>query len=274
MNKIFLSLILLSVFTYAGLINALAIKVNDKMISLYDIDLTMENKNISKEKAVSFLIDKLLFDEELEKNNITLDIFDVNDYLEKLAKLNGMDLYAFKSLIKQKYQDSTVFDEEIKQKILNQKLTQVLLRGNLNIANDEDMKIYYENNKNIFQTSVSTDVRQYASKNKKDLIQIKNNPMVVIKSLKIVDSTLENKKLSSQLKYILNETEEGKFTSIFTSNKHYVMLYIKKKAGHTIQDFESSKNIIFRNIMKNREHKFLNEYFKKKKISANIEIIR
>ncbi|NQY19746.1 MAG: peptidyl-prolyl cis-trans isomerase [Campylobacteraceae bacterium] len=274
MNKIFLNLIFLSVFSYAGLINALAIKVNDKMISLYDIDVTMQNKNISKEKAVSFLVDKLLFEEELEKNNISLDIFDVNDYLEKLASLNGMDLYAFKSLIKQKYPDSTVFDEEIKQKILNQKLTQVLLRGNLNIANDEDMKIYYENNKNMFQTSVSTNVRQYASKNKKDLIQIKNNPMIIIKSLNIVDSTLENNKLSSQLKYILNETQEGKFTAIFTSNKHYVMLFIKKKIGHTVQSFESSKNIIFRNIMKDREHKFLNEYFKKKKLSANIEIIR
>lgn len=274
MYKYFLSFIFLSVFSYAGLINAVAVKVNDNMITMYDVDQTMLDKNISKKQALSFLIDKRLFEEELDKNNIALDIFDINNYLEKLASANGMDLYAFKSLIKQKYPDSTKFDEEIKQKILKEKLTQILLRGNLNIANDEDMKIYYENNKNIFQTFLDVEVRQYASKNKKDLLKIKNNPLIILDNIKIHDITLESSKLSSQIKYILSDASEGQFTSIFTSNKHYVMLFVKKKNGQIIQNLESSKNIIFRNIMKDREQKFLNEYFKKKKLTANIEIIR
>ena len=38
-------------------------------------------------------IDKTLYEQAIKENNIVADIFDVNDYIEKLASSNGMDLY-------------------------------------------------------------------------------------------------------------------------------------------------------------------------------------
>jgi len=274
MYKIFLSLIFLSVLSFAGLNNAVAVKVNNDVITLYDIDQVVLEKKISKNNAVAYLVDQALFKQELNKQNISVDVFDTNKYLEKLAAANGMDLYSFKSLIKQKYKNTGIFDEEIKQRILKEKLTQRLLRGNLSVATQEDMQLYYENNKNKFQTSVSTDVIQYASKDKRSLLLSKQNPMAVIQGINKSETTLDNKKLNQQLKYILNNTKEKEYSTIFTANKHYVMLYVKNKNGLVVQDFEAVKNTIFNQIMKTREKKFLDEYFKKARITANIEVIR
>lgn len=274
MHKIFLSLIFLSVYSFAGLINAVAVKINNDVITLFDIDQIVLEKNISKNNAVTYLIDKALFAQEIKKQNISVDIFDVNKYLEKLAAANGMDLYNFKSLIKQKYKNQSIFDDEIKERILKEKLTQSLLRGNLTVATQEDMQLYYDNNQNIYQSSLSYDVIQYASKNRRALQISKKNPMAIIKELKKKELRLENSKLSSQIKYILNETKAGEYTSIFTANKHYVMLYIKKKNGLKTQSFEEVKSLIFNQIMSEREKRFLDEHFKKARITANIEVIR
>ena len=274
MHKIFLSLIFLSVYSLAGLVNAVAVKINNDVITLFDIDQIVLEKNISKNNAVTYLIDKALFEQEIKKQNISVDVFDINKYLEKLAAANGMDLYNFKSLIKQKYKNQSIFDNEIKERILKEKLTQSLLRGNLTVATQEDMKLYYDNNQNQYQSSVSSEVIQYASKNRRALYLTKKNPMALIKDLKKKELTLENSKLSSQIKYILNDTKEGEYTSIFTANKHYVMLYIKKKNGLKTQKFEEVKSLIFNQIMSEREKRFLDEHFKKARITANIEVIR
>ena len=96
MYKLFLSLLVSSGISFAAMVNGIAIIVNDEPITLYDIDKTMSVNNISKNEAVSYLIDKILYDQLVQENNITADVFDINDYTEKLASSNGMDVYTFK----------------------------------------------------------------------------------------------------------------------------------------------------------------------------------
>ncbi len=51
-----------------------------------------------------------------------------------------MDVYAFKSIIKQRYSDYSVFEEEARSAVIRQKLLAKIVKGQLKIANDEDMK--------------------------------------------------------------------------------------------------------------------------------------
>ena len=80
MYKLFLSLLVSSGISLAAMVNGIAIIVNDEPITLYDIDKTMSVNNISKNEAVSYLIDKILYDQLVQENNITADVFDINDY--------------------------------------------------------------------------------------------------------------------------------------------------------------------------------------------------
>ena len=274
MYKLFISLVISSGISFAAMINGIAIIVNDEPITLHDIDKTMSVNKVGKNEAVSYLIDKILYDQLVQENNISADIFEINEYIEKLANSNGMDVYTFKSVVKQKYPDYAVFEEEAKNSVIRQKLVQKIVKGQLTIATQEDMELYYEKNKNQFLSANTFQVIQYTSKNKASLISAIKNPMIIPDDVQRDSTTLETQKLPAQMQFLLNETKENSFTPIFTANKQFVALFVQKKQGSSALGFESVKAKIFNDIMSTREKKYLKEYFEKQKLTADIKIVR
>ncbi len=267
---------LLATFTIsnAQMIDALALTVNDEPITINDINEKMSETNLRKADAVSLLIDEILYNQELDKQGISVDIFEVNNYLEKIAASNGMDLYTFKSILRQKNKNFEEFEAQTKKELLKRKLADKLVRGNITIATEEDLKIYYENNQNMFTTAAMIDVTQYASKNKRALIAISQNPMAIFQEVVKKDFILEQDKLNPQLKFLLNDTKNGSFTPVFTADRNFVMFYVKNKSGVTTLKFDEVKDKIFTTLMNEREQKFLKEYFEKLKLTADIKVIR
>ncbi len=239
-----------------------------------DIDKKMSDAKVSKKDAVTILVDELLYEQELKKNYISVDIFDVNNYIEKIAANNNMDLYQFKAIVKQKYKDYKKYEENIKKEVLRQKLIGKVLRGKLKRPTTEDLNIYYDNNINSFSSSSEFSVTQYSTKDKKALRAIKNNPMLNIKNVNKQDLVLKQGKVSAQFRYLLNETAANSFTPIFTSNRHYVMLFIKQKKNKVVNSFESVKGKIFQIITTKNEKKYLEDFFEKLKLTAEIRIVR
>lgn len=274
MYKLFLSLLISSGISFASMINGIALIVNDQPITIYDIEKTMSVNNVSKNEAVSFLVDKVLYDQLVQENGISADIFDVNDYIEKLANSNGMDLYSFKSVIKQKYPNYEVFENEAKNAVIRQKLVQKIVQGQLAIANDDDMQLYYEKNKNDFLAANSIKAYQYTSKNKASLLNALKNPLIVPEDVQREAIDLKTQNLPAQMQFLLNETKENSFTPIFTANQQFVSIFIQRKQGSSPLSFESVKGKIFNEIMSTREKKYLKDYFEKQKLTADIKIVR
>ncbi|KLE07293.1 peptidylprolyl isomerase [Aliarcobacter butzleri] len=274
MHKLLLSLLLGSTLSFASMVNGVAILVNEEPITLYDIERTMVVNKIPKNEAVSYLIDKILYDQLVQEYNITADIFEVNDYIEKLANSNGMDIYAFKAIIKQEYPDYSVFENEAKNTVIRQKLVQKLVKGQLAIANDEDMQLYYEKNRNKYLTAKTFDVTQYSSTSKEALMEVAKNPIIIPSEVQRTSLKLNTEDIQAQLQYLLNGTKVNSFTPIFTANKQYVTFFITKKEGTAPLSYESVKARIFNDIMMNREQKYLKDYFEKQKLIADIKVIR
>jgi|GEM_PF-151937 len=258
----------------ATLVDAIAVIVNDEPITIYDIEKKRYQNKISKEEALNKLIDEVIYKELIEKHNITADIFDVNNYIEKIAASNGMDLYTFKSILKQKYQNYEVYEEQVRNTIIKEKLTEKLIRGNIEVATDEDLRIYYENNQSMFTSATNVKVVQYASPNKNELEQLVKNPMSKLENVSSTPLDLEQSKLNPQLRYIINETKIQSFTPIFTANQQYVTLLVRAKEGVSIMPYEDVKDRIFNIIMQDRQQKYLKDYFEKQRLSANIKIVR
>jgi len=273
MKKYILGLLLTTSLSYAGLINAIAIIVNDEPITLYDIDKKIEDTKVSKQEAVSGLIDELLYKQELKKNNISVDILDIDDYIGKLAQQNGMNILDFKSAVRGQ-QDYELFTKNIEKQILHQKLVSKIASNKLKIANDMDIEIYYKNNKNEFELANSIDVVAYLSKDKQILNQIKSNPMLRDDRVIIQNMVLEQSNINPQVKYIVNSTKENSFSTIFVDNKAYNMLYIKNKRDIKSLPLVEVKETIFNKIMRTREQNYLKDYFETLKITADIKILR
>ncbi|APW64363.1 peptidylprolyl isomerase [Poseidonibacter parvus] len=274
MYKLIIAFLLSSTLGFAGVVNAIALTVNDDPITLYDIDKTMLTKKVDKNQAVSLLVDKILYDQLIQKYNIQADIFDVNAYIEKLAASNNMDLFAFKSIVRQKYPDYSVFEDEAKTIVTRQKLIKKLVQGNLKIASEEDIKLYYENNQNKYTTAKTVEVVQYLSNKKASLIATVKSPLLVPNDVQRNPLVLEVKQLDPQMQYLLNNTAQNSFTPIFTANKMYNTLFIIKKEGTDTLDFEVVKNKVFNEVMSLREKKYLKDFFEKQKLTADIKILR
>ena len=274
MYKLFLTLLVSSGISFAGIVNGVALTVNDEPITIYDIDKTVSINKISKNEAVGLLIDKALYEQAVSQNNITADVFDVNEYIEKLAKANGMDLYSFKAIVKQKYANYADFEEEAKDAVIRQKLIQKIVKGQLAVATQEDMELYYEKNKGQFSTSKAYEVTQYTSKNKASLANAINNPMVIAADVEKTPLKLGVQSLQPQMQFLLNDTKLNTFTPIFTANKQFVSLFVIRKEGTTSLDFETVKAKIFNDMMSLREKKYLKDYFEKQKLTADIKIVR
>ena len=274
MYKLFLTLLVSSGISFAGVVNGVALTVNDQPITIYDIDKTVSINKISKNEAVGLLIDKALYEQAVSQNNITADVFDVNEYIERLAKANGMDLYSFKAIVKQKYANYADFEEEAKDAVIRQKLIQKIVKGQLAVATQEDMELYYEKNKGQFSTSKAYEVIQYTSKNKASLANAINNPMVIAADVEKTSLKLGVQSLQPQMQFLLNDTKLNTFTPIFTANKQFVSLFVIRKEGTTSLDFETVKAKIFNDMMSLREKKYLKDYFEKQKLTADIKIVR
>jgi len=273
MKNIILGILFTTASLYAGLVNAIAITINETPITLYDIDKEIETKQISKGQAVSALIDEVLYDQALKTNKISVDIFDIDNYIEKLAASNKMNVLDFKSLVRQQ-QDYTAFKAKIKKQLLHQKLISKIAGGKLKIATEDDLNIYYKNNKEQFKIANTITVVAYVSKNKKLLNQLKKNPMLQSKDILIQNITMKQSELNPQTKYILNSTSPKQFSAIFAQNKNYNMFFVKEKKDINNLLFPDVKDKIFQVVMKKREQDYLKEYFETAKITADIRVLR
>jgi len=274
MKKILaLTALLISLHLNAGLVNAIAISVNDYPITLEDIDNKMTQMKVTKESAITALIDESLYQQSLEKYNINVDNFDVDNYIEKIAKNNKMSSFEFKNAVKQQ-EDYDGFIEKIKLQLRHQKLISAISANNLIIANEEDLKIYYNNNISQFKIAKKIDAIHYTSKDKNLLEQLKINPLLLDTNLNVKNETFDIDAVSPQMRYILSQTNEKKFSSIFPENQTYNMVFVSKKDDIKEIPFESVKDSIFNTIMTQRENEYLKNYFEKLKITADIKFLK
>jgi hypothetical protein len=258
---------------HAGLVNAIAISVNSEAITLLDIDNAMQKYNINKNDSVNKLINDILYRQLIKKENIYVDMFDLNDYIKKLAKQNKMKLYEFKNAIQQQ-ESFESFEKKIKKQMIHQKLISAIASNKIVKASTEDMQIYYNNHKNEFERASKINLKIYISKNKKALVKSKQNPMIMQNNVKIQDITLKDEQINPKIRYIISKTSQNTFSSIFVNNKTYNMFYIIKKYDTKIISFKDAKNKIFEMVMKKRQDDFLKEYFNTLRITANIKVLR
>ena len=273
MSKILLSLFVASSIAFAGLIDAIAIKVNNDIITLADIDTKMQLLNINKQDAVNLIVDEMLFDQEISSNHIIVDQLDIEAHMEKIAASNNMTLDQFIQAVKAQT-NYDIFVNDIKKKLLKAKLSKKVLAGKLRYATDEDIKIYYDNNQKLFSIAAKIDVIKYSAINQDLLVQVSKNPMFFNEAITRTNETIDMATSSSNIRYLINGIDNGKFTKIAQDDKSFIMYFVKEKKEITVLPFEKVKDKVFEIIMKNRENQFLKNYFSQLRLNADIDVVR
>ena len=266
--------VLFSTFISASLINGVAVTVENEPITLVDIDEAMMQYNIDKNQALDILVRQKLESIEANKQGIHVSDYDAYDYARKVASSQGMTYEQIKAIASKQYGSFDKYIELTKKNILKEKLYRKITRSKITNASDEDMKIYYENNKELFNIASTIEVVEYTSQNQRSLEEAKNSPLFNINGVNKESKTYQQDSMNPNLKYILNALKVGEFSAIIPMQNGYMMVYMKNKSGITSLSYDGTKDKIYSILMKQRQENIVKEYFDRLKLNSEINIIR
>jgi len=258
----------------ASTVDGVSVIINKEPITLYDVFKYSQRFNISKKEALDILVRQKLEDSEIKKQNISVDNFEIDQYIENLAISNNMNQYDFLNMIRSKNIDIAEYKEDLKKKLQRDKLYKKIVSTKMQQMSDGELKAYYNDNLHEFSQAAAFDVTIYTSANQQSLAAIQNNPMSAASDVGLQEGRIEAGKTDPKLLTLLNKTPKGKFTSISKNDSSYVMFFIKEKHNVQSVSFDEAKNYIYAKLADGKEQKGIEEYFEKLKSSANIQVVR
>ncbi len=274
MKKMFLLSFAAACVLNAGTVDGIALTVNGKVITMYEIVKLSEQNKISRQEAIEILVEKKLEETELAKQNIKVDDFDVQKKIEQIASSNGLSLSDFKSALLARHINYMDYKNEVKSKMAKERLLQKITYQKFAPVDEKDLKLYFENNKQEFATPAKIEALQYSSKDKNALERAVLSPMSNEPSIAKEEVVIDTKTLDASLLYVLKNTKDGSFTQIMPVKDRFVAFYIKDKKEFGAPEFESVRNEVVEKLSGKKEETAIKDYFEKAKASAKIKVIR
>ena len=271
-----ISILLLTSFVQAQMINGVAILVKKEPITLYDIQEEVRNSNQELNAVDDNLIRKKLEAQEIKERHIKVDSEEVYKDLRMMAEQNQMTLsQLYGAMLKSRGLSESALKEKIKEKILNQKLYSAIAFSKMSQPNEEDELTYYKQNIDKYSYSENFSVIIYSSASKEKLQEKIDNPMFYSPEVRSEPTELNNAKLNPQIAQMLAKTSVNRFTPIIPAPGNVFMsFFIQEKSQQSIPPFEQVKADVNSAIMQERRQSVLNEYFMRLRMNADIEIIR
>jgi len=275
MYKFLLSMICV-VSLSAEMVGGVAIIVEDRAITLKDIENEMATENVSKQRAIDALIRQKLEETEVQKRKITVSSGEVYDDIKKTAKRNNMSVNDFyEAALNSQGINSTEVKEKTRKKLLAAKLYGSVAYAKLKEPTDERLQEYFELNKSTFIHPASFSTVIYQAK-KKEVLEAKiQNPMFYSQEVVTDEQVLPYAKISPELAKILTNTKVNTFSPILPDGRGgYMSFYIKDIEGVKEASFESMKGQIQNTLMSEHREKILGDYFARLRHNADITVLR
>lgn len=258
-----------------ALVDGIAFFVNGEPVTLMDVYITQQKNKVSQQVAVDMLINEQLHFEEIKKRNITANNLEIDEEINKIAKQNKSTPQKIRAYIEGNNGNWEAYREEVKAKILKQKLYQAITQDNLRTVDERALLEYYNSHRSEFSIPQSVEVVKYYTKNSGDLEQlIRSRGEKVAKSLKKENEVLQIAELNPQIIPAFSQGEIGSFTPIYPIGEDFVTFLIKAKNNPSILPFEDIKNLVAQRMIAQKEDYVIYEYFEKLRSNAKVNIIR
>jgi len=275
MYKLLLTLVMVLSLN-AKVYDGVAIVVKNKAITILDIKNEMKKSNISAKKASDILIRKKLEEIEIKNRKITVTSSEVYDDIGKMASRNNMNISDFYTAVRDSNGlSSTELKEQIKKKLLSQKLYSAIAYSSLSEPTESEIQEYYDMHKDNYKHPASFTVIIYDSKDR-SLLQTKaRNPMFYSANIAQNEQILPYDRISPELASLLERTPLHNFTPVIPNGKGgFMTFYIKEIESAKEGGLESVRNQIINSIMGQKREQVLSEYFARLRHNADINIIR
>jgi parvulin-like peptidyl-prolyl isomerase len=258
----------------AGLVDAVSIVVDGEPITLYEIYKAEHAKGLDKRKAVEYMIEQKLKEAEIKRLGISVDNYDVNRQIEKIAQQNGIDSLKLRSILASRGVSWQTYKKEMKEKILQERLYKRILSTKIQPPSEETLKAYYQSNLQAFSVPAAIDVVQYTAPTRKALIEAMRNPMSVNPEVTKESKTIRSNEVGGQLLYMLTQTPEGKFTQPIPVDGRYVAFYVEKFHGLKPLPYDEVQPRVYAQWMEQKRKEAIKSHFEKLRAAADIKVLR
>jgi len=275
MQKIFFSL-LAATFLQAEVYDGVAVVIQDKMITLYDIQQEMQQDKVGVKRATDLLIRQKLEAIELQKRKITVGSSEVYADIKQLAQRNHLSVGEFYDAVRETNGlTSEQLKEKIKQKLLSQKLYSAIAMSSLAEPSDDEVAEYYELHKESLRHPLSFDVIIYDARDKRVLQTKANNPMFYSPEIRSNEQTLPYNRISPELASLLQKTQPYHFTPVIPNGKGgFMTFYLKSVQTAQNAPLQEVKGEIINTLMEKKREAVLSDYFARLKNNTDINVIR
>ena len=270
MNKI-IFFIFVCISLQASLVNSVVASVDNEAITLFDVSEVGDYK-LSYTQKIDFIIQQKIEKKLFNKFSISIDDNEIDNYIKYMASSQHMSESQYINKLTNNGMKLSVIYEDFRKQLSQKKLYQQIVQMNHNIQ-EQDIKEYYNNNKNLFTMPSKVAVRVYTSTAKNELEQQKQNLMFVNPNIKISDSVIEKDTSNVKLFEFLLNTPNKTFTPIIKLQENWTMFYVTNKYGKTNIEYDKIKNMIMQKMIENRKNQILNDFFQNYKKTLNIKRI-
>jgi hypothetical protein len=261
--------LLLAVFLNATIVDMVVVSVNKEPITSYEVVTLSKKLHIPYKEALNLLIDKKLFDDAIKEQGISVDEFDIENALEKIASSYGMSVYEFKRMLKEKG-EWREFEKKLKEKLLRDKFIKEYLNSKISI-DDKEIKEYYNSHKSEFEIFKKAKVIVYKANNPALLEKVIRNPFKKVKGVVVEQKTITPKELNLKELFVLKNTPIKSFSPILDKGIYYETFYVASKEGKTYIPFDKVKDIIANKLIQKKEKEALNSYIARLRSEASIQ---
>jgi parvulin-like peptidyl-prolyl isomerase len=270
MKKLLLLAATLYSFSQATMVDAIALIVEGEAVTTAEINAVQRQMGISKKEATDLLIQDRL--QKVAMNDIAIDENDVDMKIANIAAQNNLTVSKMQQILKEQGSSWSSYRSTIKDAMKKEKFYQEKVVASLPTPNEEELKLFYANHKNVFVIPATVTMMEYSAASEtsiKNFLATKNTQGIHTQKV-----TKETKDLNSGLLSSILQTQDGSFTRPLNAGDRYITYKILSKNGTSAMPFEAAQGAVEAQWRQQQQTKALKDYFEKMKTSADIQRLR
>lgn len=269
--RIFLLLFMIFALSYARQINAIALTIDQEIITEYEISKLMQEKKISKQEAINELIDDKLELAEIKKYKIFVNEFELENEMNKMLMQSNSSLNQLKANLSKK--DFQKAKENFKKQLEKRRLYEALVSAYKVDTSEQGLRSYYDSNPDDFVifTQISVEVLSSSEASELEKLKTSKRKAASIQSESVI---LSPQNSDIRLLAFLSRLKSGEYTPIMQNNDIFMMYKVKNKEQAQTLPFDEIKSEITNLYASKQREEYLSDYFNKLRAKADIKYLR
>ena len=265
---ILLSLLFMATFTYAKMMDAIAMIVEGEPITTAEIRTIQSQAHISKQQAIDLLIQDRL--QKAAMKDIVIPESQVDSEIARIAKQNGLSVPKMQKLLKKQGIRWSKYRKTVREALKKRAFFKQKVAPTIPIPSEDELKQFYQTHRSLFVIPATIAVTEYSAPSESAI-------KAFIKKQKGLRGKKENKSTKGMNPALLDmflQTPIGSFTAPINAGDRYVTYKIRAKTGKRTMPFEAAKGAVAARWRQQQQTQAVKDYFQKMRTEANIKILR